>query len=80
MICSDDGYPYKFIPYQGRSESSHEGPLGSTVVRELLDVISDDVNYHDVYFDNFFASLPLLEDLRTLYLYIPYTCNMYSEG
>ena len=25
---------------------------------------SDDVNYHDVYFDHFFTSLPLLEDLR----------------
>ena len=45
--------------------SNHEGPLDSRVVREPLDVISDDVNYHDVYFDNFFASLPLLEDLQT---------------
>ena len=34
-------------------------------MREPLDVISDDVNYHDVYFDNFFTSLPLLEDLQT---------------
>ena len=65
MICSDDRYPYKVIPYQGKSESNHEGLLGSRVVRELLDVISDDVNYHDVYFDNLFTSLPLLEDLRT---------------
>ena len=32
---------------------------------ELLDVIIDDVNYHDMDFDNFFTSLPLLEDLRT---------------
>ena len=34
-------------------------------MRELLDVISDDVNYHDAYFDNFFTSLPLLEDFQT---------------
>ena len=65
MICSDDEYPYKVIAYQGKSESNHEGPLGFRVVRELLDVISGAVNYHDVFFDNFFTSLPLLEDLRT---------------
>ena len=65
VICSDDGYPYKVIPYQGKSESNREGPLGSRVVIELLDVRSDGVNYHDVYFDNFFTSLPLLKYLRT---------------
>ena len=65
MICSDDGYLYKVIPYQGKSESNHEEPLGSRVVRELLHIISDDVNYHDVYFDNSFTSPQLLEDLRT---------------
>ena len=32
---------------------------------EPLDVRSDDVNYHDVYFDNFFTSLPLLKYLQT---------------
>ena len=64
MISSDDGYPYKFIPYQGKCESNHEGPLNSRVVRELLDIISGDVNYHEVYFDNFFTSLQLLEDFE----------------
>ena len=57
--------PLQGIPYQGKSEINLEGPLGFRVVRELLDVISDDVNYYDVYFDNFFTSLLLLEDLRT---------------
>ena len=66
MVCSDDGYPYKVIPYQGKSESKHEGLLGSRVVKELLDVVIDnDASYHDVYFDNYFTSIPLLEDLRT---------------
>ena len=64
VICSDDGCAYNFIPYQGKSRSNHEGPLSSRVVEELLDVISDDVNYHDVYFGNFFTSLPLLEESR----------------
>ena len=64
VICSDDGCPYNFIPYQGKSRNNHEGPLSSRVVEELLDVTSDDVNYHDVYFDNFFTSLPLLGEPR----------------
>ena len=34
-------------------------------MRELLGVVSDRLNYHDLYFDNCFTSLPLLEDLRT---------------
>ena len=34
-------------------------------MRELLDVICDNVNHHDVYFNNFFTSLPLLEELQT---------------
>ena len=34
-------------------------------MRELLGVVSDRVNYHDLYFDNCFTSLPLLEDPRT---------------
>ena len=67
VFCSDDGYPFKVIPYQGKAErregrekgrpregkaESREGPLGSTVVKNLLDVVTDD-RIHDTYFDNF---------------------------
>ena len=75
VICAD-GYTYKVLPYQGKSESNYEGPLGFKVVRELLDVRSDDLNYRDVHFDKFFISLPLLEDFSNT----GNTCNRYSES
>lgn len=75
VICSD-GYTYKVLLYQGKSESNYEGRLSFRVVRELLDVRSDDVIYRDVYFDNFFISLPLLEDFSNT----GNNCNRYSES
>ena len=62
LLCSDDGYPFKVIPYQGKAAGSKE-PLGPKVVNELLEVVNDSKT-HDVYFDNFFTSLPLLEELK----------------
>ena len=67
VICSDDGYPFKLIPYQGKSNGKKDGPLGPKVVKELLEVVADAKKYH-VYFDNFFTSLPLLEELKNLSL------------
>ena len=32
-------------------------------MKNLLDVVTDD-RIHDVYFDNFFTSVPLLEELK----------------
>lgn len=61
VLCSDDGFPFKVIPYQGKS--GNKQPLGPRVVKDLLEVI-DDNRQHDVYFDNFFTSVPLLEDLK----------------
>ena len=68
VLCSDDGYPFKVIVYQGKTDANkNEGPLGARVVKELLEVVNDDM-LHDVYFDNFFTSIPLLEDLKRLSL------------
>ena len=64
VICSDDGYPFKVILYQGKAVGNREVPLGTRVVKELLEVLTD-TRRHDVYFDNFFTSLTLLEDLKT---------------
>ena len=64
VICSDDGYQFKVIPYQGKAVRNRDGPLGTRVVKELLGVVTDTRRY-DVYFDNFFTSLTLLEDLKT---------------
>ena len=63
VICSNDGYPFKVIPYQGKLNGNKEGPLGPRVVKQLLEVVTD-ANKHDVYFDNFFTSLPLLQELK----------------
>ena len=62
VLCSDDGYPFKVNPYQGKAERN-EGPLKPTTVKNLLDVVTDD-RIHDVYFDNFLTSVPLLEELK----------------
>ena len=64
VLCSDDGYPFKIMPYQGKSEKD-KSPLGPKVVKELLEVITD-FKKHDVYFDNFFTSVGILEDLKKL--------------
>ena len=50
---------FRFNHYQGKAERN-EGPLKPTTVKNLLDVVTDD-RIHDVYFDNFFTSVPLLE-------------------
>ena len=47
VICSNDGYPFKLIPYQGKSNGKKDGPLGPKVVKELLEVVAD-VKKHDV--------------------------------
>ena len=62
VLCSDDGYPFEVNPYQRKAERN-EGPLGPSIVKNLLDIVTDD-RIH-VYFDNFFTSVPLLEELKT---------------
>ena len=67
VICSNDGYPFKVIPYQGKLNSNKEGPLGPRLVKQLLEIVTD-ANKYDVYFDNFFTLLPLLEELKQMSL------------
>ena len=62
VLCSNDGYPFKVNPYLGKAERN-EGPLGPSPVKKILDVVTDD-RIQDVYFDNFFTSVPLLEELK----------------
>ena len=37
VICSEYGYPFKLIPYQGKSDGRKGGPLIPKVVKEFLD-------------------------------------------
>ena len=41
--------------------------MGPKVVKELLQVVAN-ARKHDAYFDNFFTSLPLLEELKNMSL------------
>ena len=63
VLTSDDGYPYKIIPYQGKAMATDHGPFGPCVVNSLLEVVQNPA-CHEVFFDNFFTSVGLLKSLR----------------
>ena len=58
---SSNGYFSRFDIYTGRKEDREVG-LGAHVVKELTKDLKD--KHHHVYFDNFFTSYQLLEDLE----------------
>ena len=58
---SHNGYFYNLQVYTGK-ESSREHGLGARVVKDLTIPLKD--KYHHVYFDNYFTSVKLLEDLE----------------
>ena len=55
------------VKYQGKLSGNKEGPLGPRVVKLLLEIVSN-AKKHDIYFDNFITSLPLLEELKQMSL------------
>ena len=61
MLCSSDGFHYNFKIYCGE-EASREGPLGFHFVKTLLTPASNR-NKDFVFFDNFFTSYHLLNNL-----------------
>lgn len=65
MVTSSDGYCYAFDLYCGKSPGANpKEPLGTRVVKLLLDKLGTSAKDHVVYFDNFFTSFELLRDLR----------------
>ena len=58
---SSNGYFSRFDVYTGRKEQREEG-LGAHVVKSLTSDLKH--KYHHVYFDNYFTSFQLLEDLK----------------
>ncbi|XP_060801114.1 piggyBac transposable element-derived protein 3-like [Amyelois transitella] len=67
MVSSADGYCYAFDIYCGKSPSTNivnNEPLGSRVVKTLLNKLGADPKDHIVFFDNFFTSFGLLRELR----------------
>jgi len=65
VICSNEGYPFKFEIYQGAQNKPENSPLGSRVVHDLINPIKEFKN-HQIYFDNFFCSYDLLCELRQI--------------
>ena len=39
-LCGSDGYPYNMKIYQGKDKKSHDQPLGSRVINNMIDVIT----------------------------------------
>lgn len=59
--ANKSAYVFDFAIYTGKVDSA-EKHLGARVVKDLCKNIVGD--YHKVYFDNFFTSLPLMNDLK----------------
>lgn len=72
MRADMDGYISKFDVYQGKDSVSEESEndegtdgfgLGEKVVSTLVNDLHD--KHHQVYFDNYFSSIPLMEYLKS---------------
>ena len=64
-LCDAEGFCYKYKLYCGKdTENKHDGPLGSRVVKEMLEAVSVPSD-HRVYFDNLFTSRQLLITLAS---------------
>ena len=63
-LCGPDGYPYKLNIYTGKCET-HTEALGSSVVNAKVNVVIENsvASKHRFYFDNFFTSYDLLNNL-----------------
>lgn len=66
VAASASGYCYSFDIYCGKSVISSTEPLGTRVVKMLLNKMTIDPANHKVLFNNFFTSYDLLNDLRQL--------------
>lgn len=65
MVASSDGYCYAYDLYCGKAPGPNPTePLGTRVVKLLLNKLGTSPQEHVVYFDNFFTSFALLRDLR----------------
>lgn len=67
--CTPSGYLIQFIPYQGSKESQlleqQTHVRGSSVILQLLSTLPKRISYN-VFFDNFFTGLPLLDKLAEM--------------
>nr|XP_026496431.1 piggyBac transposable element-derived protein 2-like [Vanessa tameamea] len=64
VAASSTGYCYVFDLYCGKAIEASTDPLGSRVVKMLLQKLGTDPTNHQVFFDNFFTNYNLLVDLK----------------
>ena len=75
---STNGYFSMFEIYTGRKNNTTEHGLGARVVKSLTSDLKG--KYHHVYFDNYFTSLHLLEDLEEDNIYACGTARKKTQG
>jgi hypothetical protein len=77
LADSQNGYFWKIQIYVGRQENRDVG-LGAHVVQTLLEGLED--KHHRAYFDNFFTSPQLMEDLAKIGIYACGTVRSSRKG
>ena len=64
-LTSSTGYLYQFQPYLGKDSANENQPLGGRVITKLISVIpEDDIENHELFFDNFFTSVDTMAMLK----------------
>lgn len=61
-MCGSDGFPYNFSIHCGKEGNNVALPLGYRVVNEMLQIVENN-SQHVIFFDNFFTSYKLINDL-----------------
>lgn len=74
--ADEEGYVCQFQVYTGRVTNKVERDLGGRVVRDLLPDYLKNKGY-EVYFDNFFTSVPLMKSLKGMNIY---SCGTSRNG
>ena len=64
-LCGSDGYSYHMQIYQGKQSNANNQPFGNSVINNMVSINSSNSNvlYHQLYFDNFFSSYHLMNEL-----------------
>lgn len=73
MLADESGYCGKFQIYTGKRGDNAEKNLGARVVKDLCKGLEG--KGHNVYFDNYFTSVPLLSELQRDEIYACGTVN-----
>lgn len=81
-LCAPNGYPYRLQIYTGRDANNSSEPLGTRVVKSMVEVMSNSSNVesHKLYFDNFFTSYDLLSMLKEAKVKATGTIRQYRTG